>query len=139
MNILAITKHADLVERLRTAFEGAGNRVLHVQDHLDALASEAWSQAQLILVDAGKGGLCVTSVVAGLGDALAAHGKRVLTIDLDMETQDLSRFLQTRPFVNENLQLLLEEQRRERSGDRLLRAIDTNFRVADDIPVGGLR
>ncbi len=52
MNILAITKHADLVERLRTAFEGAGNRVLHVQDHLDALASEAWSQAQLILVDA---------------------------------------------------------------------------------------
>jgi len=52
MNILAITKHADLVERLRTAFEGAGNRVLHVRDHLDALASEAWSQAQLILVDA---------------------------------------------------------------------------------------
>jgi diguanylate cyclase (GGDEF)-like protein len=52
MNILAITKHADLVERLRTAFEGAGNRVLHVQDHLDALASEAWSQTQLILVDA---------------------------------------------------------------------------------------
>lgn len=52
MNLLAITKHADLVERLRTAFEGAGNRILHVQDHLDALASEAWSQAQLILVDA---------------------------------------------------------------------------------------
>jgi len=52
MNILAITKHADLVERLRTAFEGAGNRVLHAQDHLDALASEAWSHAQLILVDA---------------------------------------------------------------------------------------
>jgi len=52
MNILAITKHADLVERLRTAFEGAGNRVLHVQDHLDALASESWSQAHLILVDA---------------------------------------------------------------------------------------
>ncbi len=52
MNILVITKHADLVERLRTAFEGAGNRILHVQDHLDALASEAWSQAQLILVDA---------------------------------------------------------------------------------------
>ncbi|MDP2876054.1 MAG: hypothetical protein Q8O00_07705, partial [Holophaga sp.] len=52
MNLLAITKHADLVDRLRTAFEGAGNRVLHVQDHLEALASEAWSQAHLILVDA---------------------------------------------------------------------------------------
>ena len=52
MNILAITKHADLVERLRTAFEGAGNQILHVQDPLEALASEAWSQTQLILVDA---------------------------------------------------------------------------------------
>jgi diguanylate cyclase (GGDEF)-like protein len=52
MNLLAITKHADLVDRLRTAFEGAGNRIMDVSDHLDALASEAWNQAQLILVDA---------------------------------------------------------------------------------------
>ncbi len=51
MNLLAITRHADLVERLRTAFEGAGHRVLQVSDPLEALAAEAWDRAQLILVD----------------------------------------------------------------------------------------
>lgn len=52
MNLLAITRHADLVERLRTAFEGAGHRVFQVPDPLEALAGEAWERAQLILVDA---------------------------------------------------------------------------------------
>ncbi len=51
MNILAITRHAQLVERLRMAFEGAGHQVIHVQDQLQALATEAWNQAQIILVD----------------------------------------------------------------------------------------
>ncbi len=51
MNILAITRHAPLVERLRMAFEGAGHQVVHVQDQLQALATEAWGQAQVILVD----------------------------------------------------------------------------------------
>lgn len=52
MNLLAITRHADLVDRLRTAFEGAGHRVLHVPDPIEALAGEAWERAQVILVDA---------------------------------------------------------------------------------------
>ena len=52
MNLLAITKHAMLLERLRTAFEGAGHAVNVVQDHLHALASEAWNGAHLMLVDA---------------------------------------------------------------------------------------
>lgn len=52
MNLLVATQHADLVERLRMAFEGKGHRVLHVPDTLHALADEAWNQAQLILVDA---------------------------------------------------------------------------------------
>lgn len=51
MNILAITRHAQLVERMRMAFEGAGHRVIHVRDQLQALAAEAWNQAQIILVD----------------------------------------------------------------------------------------
>ena len=51
MNILAITRHAELVERLRMAFEGAGHRVLHVPDQLQALATDAWGPAQIILVD----------------------------------------------------------------------------------------
>ncbi len=52
MNILAITKHSDLVERLRTAFEGNGHHVQVVGDHLQALAMEAWDRAHLVLVDA---------------------------------------------------------------------------------------
>jgi diguanylate cyclase (GGDEF)-like protein len=51
MNLLAITQHAMLLERLRTAFEGAGHRVTAVPDHLHALASEAWNGAHLMLVD----------------------------------------------------------------------------------------
>jgi len=52
MNLLAITQHAMLLERLRTAFEGAGHSVTVVQDHLHALASEAWNGSHLLVVDA---------------------------------------------------------------------------------------
>jgi diguanylate cyclase (GGDEF)-like protein len=54
MKILAITRHAGFLERLRTAFEGAGHRVSAISDPLRALAAEAWNQAHLILVD-GEG------------------------------------------------------------------------------------
>ncbi len=63
----------------------------------------------LILVDGGKGGVGVTSVSAGLAEMLVDSGKRVCLVDLDPETQDLSRFLQAKPFVNENLSLLLSQ------------------------------
>lgn len=65
----------------------------------------------MILVDGGKGGVGVTTVAAGLAEALVDQKKRVCLIDFDFETQDLSRFLQTRPFVNENLHLLLSQSR----------------------------
>jgi diguanylate cyclase (GGDEF)-like protein len=52
MNIVAITKHNDLVERLRTAFEGAGHHIQTIPDPLQALALEAWKDAHMILVDA---------------------------------------------------------------------------------------
>lgn len=51
MNLLAITKHTSLVEKIKTAFEGAGHRVVRVPDHLRALASEAWNNVQMIVVD----------------------------------------------------------------------------------------
>lgn len=66
---------------------------------------------KLVVVDSGKGGLGVTTLSAALADALVTQGKRVALIDLDFETQDLSRFLQARPFINENLQLLFDRQR----------------------------
>jgi len=52
MNILTISTHNDLVERLRTAFEGAGHRVISAEEPLKALAEELWNRAHLILVDA---------------------------------------------------------------------------------------
>lgn len=66
---------------------------------------------KLVLVDSGKGGLGVTSIVAGLGECIAARGSMTLLVDLDEETQDLSRFLRARPYVNENLQLLFDQTR----------------------------
>ena len=52
MNIVAITKHNELVERLRTAFEAEGHGIRVVPDHLQALALEAWTHADVLLVDA---------------------------------------------------------------------------------------
>lgn len=52
MNLLVISRHDDLVERLRMAFEGAGHRVLHARDPLAALADDAWEAAHVLLVDA---------------------------------------------------------------------------------------
>jgi len=52
MNLLVISRHAGLTERLRMAFEGAGHRILHAGDPLEALALDAWGEAQLLLVDA---------------------------------------------------------------------------------------
>lgn len=53
MNLLVISRHDDLVERLRMAFEGAGHRILHAGDPLEALAQDAWGEAQVLLVDSG--------------------------------------------------------------------------------------
>ena len=66
---------------------------------------------KLILVDSGKGGVGVTSIVAALGEALADQGKKTLLCDFDVESQDLSRFLQAKPYVNESLQHLFDGSR----------------------------
>lgn len=66
---------------------------------------------QLIVVESGKGGLGVTSITAAIGEVLFEEGHKVLLVDLDTETQDLSRFLQAKPYINENLQLLIDGQR----------------------------
>jgi diguanylate cyclase (GGDEF)-like protein len=52
MNLLVISRHEALVERLRMAFEGQGHRITHVHDPLEALAHDAWSDSQVVLADA---------------------------------------------------------------------------------------
>lgn len=64
--------------------------------------------SKIILVDSAKGGSGVTSIAASLGEIYLDNKKKVLLIDCDVESQDLSRFLQVRPFVNENLGLILD-------------------------------
>ncbi len=68
------------------------------------------SGGKLVVVAGGKGGVGVTSVAAAVGEGLFRSGKQVALVDLDFETQDLSRFLQVRPFINENLRSLLDGQ-----------------------------
>lgn len=69
------------------------------------------SNGKLLVVEGGKGGVGVTSVAAALAESLYEAGKSVALLDLDVETQDLSRFLQVRPFINENLRLLFDAHR----------------------------
>jgi len=52
MRLLAITQHPNFVERLRTAFEPEGHGVFALPDPLYALAEEAWTRADLVVVDA---------------------------------------------------------------------------------------
>ncbi|HJW73129.1 MAG TPA: diguanylate cyclase [Geothrix sp.] len=53
MNLLVISRHEDLVERLRMAFEGQGHRITHTHDPLEALAHDVWSESQAVIADAG--------------------------------------------------------------------------------------
>ena len=76
-----------------------------------AQRSQGQRSGKLFLVDSGKGGVGVTSLTAALGEALAAKGKKACLIDLDFDSQDLTRFLQVRPFINENLENILRGQR----------------------------
>jgi diguanylate cyclase (GGDEF)-like protein len=52
MNIVAITQHQDLVDRVNAAAQETGHLVRTIPDTLQALALEAWKDAQVILVDA---------------------------------------------------------------------------------------
>ena len=72
--------------------------------------SQHTHHGKLIIVDSAKGGTGVTSIAAGLAESLVERGKKVALLDLDFETQDLSRFLQARPFINENLQMIFDRQ-----------------------------
>ncbi|WP_306592068.1 diguanylate cyclase [Geothrix sp. 21YS21S-4] len=49
---MVVSRHDEFVERLRMAFEGAGRHILHVNDPLEALAKDIWSEIHVLLVDA---------------------------------------------------------------------------------------
>lgn len=67
-------------------------------------------RGKLILVDGAKGGVGATSIAAGIGEMLATLGHSTALVDLDSDTQDLSRFLGARPYLNDTLQMILNQQ-----------------------------
>lgn len=69
----------------------------------------AGKRGQLIVVGAGKGGLGVTSVSTAVAEIAALSGKNTVLVDFDVETQDASRFLHTRPYLNETLQAIFDQ------------------------------
>lgn len=64
-------------------------------------------RATLIVVDAGKGGIGCTTVAAAIASTLAERGSDVGVLDMDYDSQDLTRYLGVKPFINEPLDLLL--------------------------------
>lgn len=66
---------------------------------------------QVVVVDAVKGGVGATFIAAGLAESFFNDGKRVCFVDTDVVTQDATRFLGCRPFINEPLKILLDQQR----------------------------
>jgi MinD-like ATPase involved in chromosome partitioning or flagellar assembly len=71
----------------------------------------AKKRGRLVFVTSARGGVGVTFTAAALGDGLASQGQRVCLVDCDVSSQDITRFLQVRPFINEPLKLLIDQQR----------------------------
>ncbi len=74
---------------------------------------DSGSIGKIILIESAKGGQGATTICGAIGEALALTNQRILLIDLDCDSQDLSRYLQARPYFNENLSEVLR-------GDKLL-------------------
>ena len=93
MDLLAITQHPGLIEALRTAFEGAGHRVVTMPDPLQALSAEAWNQARLIVVDAEgdpMNGYQLCSLLRGESRMLFRNLPIFLVLDHPPEDSDVA-------------------------------------------------
>jgi MinD-like ATPase involved in chromosome partitioning or flagellar assembly len=113
--ILAEVEDAS-VERLQDALaSGAGNvfsesdpdHVLLKNIVVGLERARPRKRATLLVVDGGKGGIGCTTVAAGIAATLAERGLDVGLLDMDYESQDLTRYLAVKPFMNEPLDLLL--------------------------------
>jgi MinD-like ATPase involved in chromosome partitioning or flagellar assembly len=69
------------------------------------------ARGRLVVVDSARGGVGKTFLAAALAEGWFSKGERVCVIDCDVVSQDLTRFLQVRPHINEPLRLLVDQQR----------------------------
>jgi flagellar biosynthesis protein FlhG len=65
--------------------------------HRRSAASKRLSQAPVVAITSGKGGVGKTSVVANLAAALALRNERVMVIDADLGLANLALFLGVKP------------------------------------------
>jgi hypothetical protein len=68
-------------------------------------------KGRLVIVDSARGGVGRTFITAAVAEGWFAQGQRVCVVDCDVVSQDLTRFLQVRPHVNEALRVLVDQQR----------------------------
>lgn len=68
-------------------------------------------KGRLHFVTSARGGVGATLCAAALAEGLVRGKKRVCIVDCDAFSQDVTRFLQVRPFLNEPLKLLIDQQR----------------------------
>lgn len=68
-------------------------------------------RGRLAVVDSARGGVGRTFLTAAIAEGWFTKGQRVCVVDCDVLSQDLTRFLQVRPHVNESLRLLVDQQR----------------------------
>jgi hypothetical protein len=102
---LSFFKFVDICSEATKPTELVGKILLH------AKKIKPLNSGKFMLVAAGKGGSGGTTISAAIGEMLLHKGYRVAIIDLDDFSQSLTRFLQVKPCINENLQLLLEGAR----------------------------
>jgi len=72
---------------------------------------QAKKKGRLVVVDSARGGVGRTFITAAVAEGWFVRGQRVCVVDCDVVSQDLTRFLQVRPHVNEALRLLVDQQR----------------------------
>jgi MinD-like ATPase involved in chromosome partitioning or flagellar assembly len=68
-------------------------------------------KGRLVVVDSARGGVGRTFITAAVAEGWFARGQRVCVVDCDVVSQDLTRFLQVRPHVNDALRVLVDQQR----------------------------
>jgi MinD-like ATPase involved in chromosome partitioning or flagellar assembly len=68
-------------------------------------------RGRLAVIDSARGGVGRTFLTAAIAEGWFTKGQRVCVVDCDVVSQDLTRFLQVRPHVNESLRLLVDQQR----------------------------
>lgn len=72
---------------------------------------QAHSRGRLIVVDSARGGVGRTWMAAAIAEGWYSKGSSVCVVDCDVVSQDLTRFLQVRPYVSEPLKLVVDQQR----------------------------